>query len=240
MKKYSFILFAFAMLAVLVSCSEDDYVCECVTDNGGTGVALLDTIIDTQYIDSLSYHGFSIYSGTPNMLFATADTFRFNPVLMTYSNLAADKAIVGDSAYYSNLKDDCYIIISNQTSSQHISVRRIEQYTFNGALYTTDEKSEGVITGNSDGYFTIYADEMGKVTSTGVEITYKQPLLISGRKTAQGLQNCVLGIIMQAKYNDYNGMLVPVGTIRLFKDLDNMAYYSSLPLGWGKIAAPTK
>lgn len=228
------ILFAaFAMLALMVSCSEDDYVCDCAKNS----TSILDTIINTQYLDSMSNHSMPIYLGNnPKIWFGGADTFRFNPIVMTYSNLLSDQAIVGNTEYYPGLNEDCYFIISNQTADQHITVRKIEHFTLNGALYKTDEKAVGVITGNSDGYFTIYVDEMGTVISSGTTINYKQPITISGKWTSQGIQDCMMSIIMQQKTNDINGILDKIGTMKIYRDTDGMAYYATLPLGWGKIA----
>lgn len=96
---------------------------------------------------------------------------------------------------------------------------------YEGKQSTTYEYStESFITG-SDNNFTVFFNVYGEYQDGA---TYKMAKILSGTKTEEGIANLYYGFYLIEKYDPYNE-IVPVGTIRVFKDNDGMSYNATWP-----------
>lgn len=78
-----------------------------------------------------------------------------------------------------------------------------------------------------DNHFTVYFELEGKNGSS----TYKMVWIASGTKTSTGIKDLTHGFYLKEKGNDPSNKIVPVGTMRFFKDEDGMSEATTWPYG---------
>ena len=133
---------------------------------------------------------------------------------LVYSNLSGD--------YPGDTFVDRYIKFSNQDMINNtVDFESLDLGYFNSYSYSLDSYVTG--SGNN---FTVFFNTYGYYDD-GVT-TYKMAYAISGTVSENGIVNLYDGFYMQEK-NDPYGILVDVGTIRVFKDSDGMSYRTNWP-----------
>jgi len=80
-------------------------------------------------------------------------------------------------------------------------------------------KGAGAFISGSENNFTIYFDMEGEVSGVPV----KEAIVVSGTKTAEGVQNLSWGFVLKEKGDDPYGNVVEVGTYRIFTDEDGLS-----------------
>ena len=99
-------------------------------------------------------------------------------------------------------------------------------------LYVTDGENEwmkgsGAFICGYDDKFTIYFNSYGQNGS----VTFKMAIVVSGSKTDAGIADLSWAFVMVEKGEDPYGDVVPVGTIRSFKDSDGLSDNAEWPYG---------
>ena len=134
--------------------------------------------------------------------------------VLDYSNVSGD--------YVGKEFVDMYIKFSNQDMINNtVDFESLEMGTYTNHNYSLDSYVTG--SGNN---FTVFFNTYGYYDD-GVT-TYKMAYAISGTVSENGIENLYDGFYMQDK-NDPNSILVPVGSIRVFKDSDGMSYRTNWP-----------
>lgn len=118
---------------------------------------------------------------------------------------------------------DMYIRFSNQDMINNTVNYESLQFGGEGTAY--DYSLDSYVTGSGNN-FTVFFNTYGYYDD-GVT-TYKMGYAFSGTVSENGIVNLYDGFYMQDK-NDPNNLLVPVGTIRVFKDSDGMSYRTTWP-----------
>ena len=118
---------------------------------------------------------------------------------------------------------DHYVKFSNQDMVNNTVDYESAQF----ATYTSYDYSLDSYVSGKDNNFTVFFNIVGDY-GDGVT-TYKMAYAISGTISENGIINYYDGFYMQEKNDPYE-YLVPVGTIRVFKDMDGLAARTQWPL----------
>lgn len=197
-------LAALVLTAVITSCKKDKKT----TPVGALGTSypnVLNTIVTPAIIDSFKVHGMVINPGlTPPTV---NGIYFFSPDYCTFDNSGSDQA--GDTfsdelVRFSNQNNTLYSIsyAYNQGNGSEVGID-------NSATYLS----------GSGNFFTIYAQ--ARDTTSGIATIDLR--LVSGELGNGGIKNMQEGLFLVSKGPDPGGIIVPVGTTRIFKDNDGFS-----------------
>lgn len=136
-------------------------------------------------------------------------TYLVNPVEMIHSSISGDMEVGYEFA------DQLF-----RFTNQSFAYNTLDYESIQG---TGDQSGEGYFISGSGNNFTVFFNTTG--TSNG--IATKQATVISGTKTSSGISYYRMAFVMLEKGADPTGQLVPVGTLRIFKDGNELASNSS-------------
>lgn len=185
----------------------------------------VEQLVPSNYLSQLDSVNFPIYRGQtpPNVV----GVYLADSLLLRASNLMSDYSILdlwdpGYSLYKFSKQNTEYNIITMETKGKskpnpYIPYSEAVGHGVGGSIAGTGQN------------FTICLtyDQKSKVTDAtspnyGASAMCRVTLLISGTKHNNGIANFCFAFIMLQK-DDPNNILVPVGTIRVFQEMDAMA-----------------
>ena len=114
-----------------------------------------------------------------------------------------------------------YINLTNQNKNDNTI--DMEELTADGESYSIGQGA--VIVGEGNNFSILFNTE-----GTNSGIYNKTALLLSGTKTTEGIQNLQYAFVMVEKGDDPEGELMEEGIFRVFKDGDDISYYTSWPV----------
>ena len=114
-----------------------------------------------------------------------------------------------------------YINLTNQNKNDNTI--DMEELTADGESYSIGQGA--VIVGEGNNFSILFNTE-----GTNSGIYNKTALLLSGTKTTEGIQNLQYAFVMVEKGDDPEGELMEEGIFRVFKDGDEISYYTSWPV----------
>ncbi|HZY39969.1 MAG TPA: hypothetical protein VFE53_25115 [Mucilaginibacter sp.] len=172
---------------------------------------VLNTIVTPAILDSLENHGLEINGGlTPALV---NGIYLFSPNEVSYDS--------SDGYYAGQIIDDYKYQFSEQNNDAFTINMKYKDIT---AVGTNTGSANGatIISGNGNS-FTVYAQAQD--TTQGVYSVIIQ--VISGQLASGGIKNMQLAYYEKSKGSDPNNLVVPVGTIRIFKDEDGFSQTQS-------------
>lgn len=113
-----------------------------------------------------------------------------------------------------------YINLTNQNKNDNTI--DMEELTADGESYSIGQGA--VIVGEGNNFSILFNTE-----GTNSGIYNRTALLLSGTKSAEGIQNLQYAFVMVEKGDDPEGILMEEGVFRVFKDGDEISYYTSWP-----------
>ena len=113
-----------------------------------------------------------------------------------------------------------YINLTNQNKNDNTI--DMEELTADGESYSIGQGA--VIVGEGNNFSILFNTE-----GTNSGIYNRTALLLSGTKSAEGIQNLQYAFVMVEKGDDPEGILMEEGVFRVFKDRDEISYYTSWP-----------
>lgn len=113
-----------------------------------------------------------------------------------------------------------YINLTNQNKNDNTI--DMEELTADGESYSIGQGA--VIVGEGNNFSILFNTE-----GTNSGIYNRTALLLSGTKNAEGIQNLQYAFVMVEKGDDPEGILMEEGVFRVFKDGDEISYYTSWP-----------
>ena len=114
-----------------------------------------------------------------------------------------------------------YINLTNQNKNDNTI--DMEELTADGESYSIGQGA--VIVGEGNNFSILFNTE-----GTNSGIYNKTALLLSGTKTTEGIQNLQYAFVMVEKGDDPEGEVMEEGIFRVFKDGDEISYYTSWPV----------
>lgn len=207
MKKTNTLLItAGLMILICASCKKSTTV----TPTGKLGTnypEALNAIVTPAMIDTLTSHGIAINDGTTP------------PVVNGEYLLAPDECIYDNSSANAGKIFTSYLYqFANQDNSKYSLTVNYSNAIVGGDDSGTDGAAT-YISGNSQ-LFTIFAQVTGSING----VTYTELQVLSGQLQTGGIKNFQWGYLMVSKSSDPGDKnVVPVGTIRLFKDQDGFS-----------------
>ncbi len=114
-----------------------------------------------------------------------------------------------------------YINLTNQ--NKNYNTIDMEELTADGESYSIGQGA--IIVGEGNNFSILFNTE-----GTNSGIYNKTALLLSGTKTTEGIQNLQYAFVMVEKGDDSEGILMEEGVFRVFKDGDEISYYTSWPV----------
>ena len=114
-----------------------------------------------------------------------------------------------------------YINLTNQNKNDNTI--DMEELTADGESYSIGQGA--VIVGEGNNFSILFNTE-----GTNSGIYNRTALLLSGTKSAEGIQNLQYAFVMVEKGDDPEGILMEEGVFRVFKDGDEISYYTSWPV----------
>lgn len=180
------------------TCTEVSVACDSFS-------ASVRNILPEYYIDSLRNWGMNIHAGlNPTASLGGIYLFSPNTLLHPFSSY--------DNYYIGQVIDDYKFKLYNQSGNTiNVSLKDVS-----GNYSDTANGIAAYISG-TDNSFTIF----GQISGVASSIPYTEVIIISGIKTASGIQNMQEGFVMTSKTGDnFNSVLIPVGTGRTFYDED--------------------
>ena len=121
---------------------------------------------------------------------------------------------------------DQYYRFTNQDMINNVlDYEAVEYSGYSGELYSHDYSYESYIMGSNNN-FTVFFNITGTAYDE-YDVNYRDAILISGTKGTNGISNLYYAFVMVEKSDDPYPLVVPEGTIRVFKDGD----------GWSPVAA---
>ena len=114
-----------------------------------------------------------------------------------------------------------YINLTNQNKNDNTI--DMEELTVDGESYSIGQGA--VIVGEGNNFSILFNTE-----GTNSGIYNRTALLLSGTKSAEGIQNLQYAFVMVEKGDDPEGILMEEGVFRVFKDGDEISYYTSWPV----------
>ena len=114
-----------------------------------------------------------------------------------------------------------YINLTNQNKNDNTI--DMEELTADGESYSIGQGA--VIVGEGNNFSILFNTE-----GTNSGIYNRTALLLSGTKSAEGIQNLQYAFVMVEKGDDPEGELMEEGIFRVFKDGDDISYYTSWPV----------
>lgn len=113
-----------------------------------------------------------------------------------------------------------YINLTNQNKNDNTI--DMEELTADGESYSIGQGA--VIVGEGNNFSILFNTE-----GTNSGIYNRTALLLSGTKSAEGIHNLQYAFVMVEKGDDPEGILMEEGVFRVFKDGDEISYYTSWP-----------
>ena len=113
-----------------------------------------------------------------------------------------------------------YINLTNQNKNDNTI--DMEELTADGESYSIGQGA--IIVGEGNNFSILFNTE-----GTNSGIYNRTALLLSGTKSAEGIQNLQYAFVMVEKGDDPEGILMEEGVFRVFKDRDEISYYTSWP-----------
>ena len=113
-----------------------------------------------------------------------------------------------------------YINLTNQNKNDNTI--DMEELTADGESYSIGQGA--VIVGEGNNFSILFNTE-----GTNSGIYNRTALLLSGTKSAEGIQNLQYAFVMVEKGDDPEGILMEEGVFRVFKDGDEISYCTSWP-----------
>lgn len=95
--------------------------------------------------------------------------------------------------------------------------------------FTDKSDGKGVFISGSDDKFTAYFSTTGISSFSDYDVYYKTSVVISGKKTKNGIKDFYYAFVMLEKSDDPENYVMDEGYFRIFKDEDGLSEYSSLP-----------
>ena len=114
-----------------------------------------------------------------------------------------------------------YINLTNQNKNDNTI--DMEELTADGKSYSIGQGA--VIVGEGNNFSILFNTE-----GTNSGIYNRTALLLSGTKSAEGIQNLQYAFVMVEKGDDPEGILMEEGVFRVFKDGDEISYCTSWPV----------
>lgn len=114
-----------------------------------------------------------------------------------------------------------YINLTNQNKNDNTI--DMEELTADGESYSIGQGA--VIVGEGNNFSILFNTE-----GTNSGIYNRTALLLSGTKSAEGIQNLQYAFVMVEKGDDPEGILMEEGVFRVFKDGDEISYCTSWPV----------
>lgn len=182
---------------------------------GVSELSPIDFILDADYRKTLEQY-MPIYEGKnpPNM----EGSYLVSPFVIVYDSYYDDNhGFKPGDVFYNEIN-----IFSNQNDcSRSVDFKNLEYDDDDeGNLKYEDTSTSAYLCGDGDN-FTVILESNG--TNNDYNIRYKRSIIISGIKTAEGIKNYHFASIWLEKSDDPERKMVPVGTIRVFKDEDGLA-----------------
>lgn len=183
------------------------------------GKPKIDNVVPPEIQARIEQH-MPIYNGgtPPNVM----GTYLVNPTTMIHSSIPGDMDVDYDFA-------DMYLRFYNQNTTDNTLDYDEKQGTGSSAT------GKGVFISGSGKNFTVFFNTTG-VTSG---ISTKEATVISGTITSGGISNYRYAFVMLEKGSDPKGLLVDVGTLRVFKDGNELASIASWPANTKKAEEST-
>lgn len=181
-----------------------------------TFVKALDTTIPQDLLDELDDYMPIYYGDTPPNI---EGIFLNHVNTLVYSSHGYYPGATFVDSYYKFYNQD---MVNNTLDYEHIEYQ-------NGTLYSQSYSTESYIMGNNNG-FTVYFNINGTAYYSDYDIDYKEAIVISGTKGANGISNLYYSFVMVDKSDDPYPHMVPVGTIRVFHDGDGWSPETAWPI----------
>ena len=142
-------------------------------------------------------------------------TYYIDPYVSVYCEDEAFEPGRVISSYYINF------------SNQNMSNNTIDMYkTSSDFMDKSDGK--GVFISGSDDKFTAYFSTTGISSFSDYDVYYKTSVVISGKKTKNGIKDLYYAFVMLEKSDDPENNVMDEGYFRIFKDDDGLSEYSSI------------
>lgn len=171
----------------------------------------IEKIIPREYLDIFEQHMPIYYGNTPPII---EGVYLMSPTILVYST---------HGGYDMSFVDYYYKFFNQATIGNTVDFEYISKITSSGGHYY-GKQYESTIQGSGNN-FTVFF----KVTGTGDGIDYEEVQLYSGTIDENGVHNLYNGFVLLDKSDDPYPYLVPVGTIRVFKDGDGWSEATTWP-----------
>jgi hypothetical protein len=166
----------------------------------------IQTIVPDSLIQKFRTAGIEINEGkTPPSI---NGIYLSNPMNTLYDNSGTAGNTISDYKYKFYEQDN-----------QNLTIK-LDYKAMNFSDFAT---GSGAYLSGANNKFTAFVESSG--TSNG--INYKVLSIYSGEMSAQGIANFKHAVYVKEKGNDPNNLLSPVGTLRIYKDGNNLAEVSS-------------
>ena len=181
----------------------------------------IEQVIPQEYLDNVKQY-MPIYNGrTPPVI---EGVYLISPNTLLYSTHGFSPGHVFMDYYDSFMNQDM--------------VRNIVDFKYSSRTGTDyGSQYESVVQG-CDSTFTVFFKVTGTSVYYSYDLDYEMIRIYSGTIEEGGIRNLYHGFVMLSKSNDPYGYIVPVGTVRVFRDGDGWSEATSWPFSKGFNAMP--